>query len=193
MPCLFFVALVSFVSDQQIETHFHYISPGGIQRLFHSLLWRASATELDSMNLLFSVILFASLGYEALATPIQHRPTANGHKKRTFRVERIKHNDYVRNSPGALSKAYNKFGITADHMEGQDRYDFLPFLTATSSKSASTTTKCASSASASSTADVGEEGTVSATSVKGGSEYVSPVLIGGQNITMDFDTGSADM
>lgn len=138
------------------------------------------------MNLLFSFILFASLGYEALATPIQHRPTANGHKKRSFRVERIKHTDYVRNSPGALSKAYNKFGITADHMEGEDHYDFLAFLFATSSKSAS-------SASASSTADTSEEGTVSATSVEGGSEYVSPVLIGGQNITMDFDTGSADM
>ncbi|KAJ5546039.1 aspergillopepsin A-like aspartic endopeptidase, partial [Penicillium frequentans] len=124
--------------------------------------------------------------WTALATPIQHRPTANGHKKRSFRVERIKHNDYVRNSPGALSKAYNKFGITADHMEGEDHYDFLAFLFDTSSKSAS-------SASASSTADTGEEGTVSATSVKGGSEYVSPVFIGGQNITMDFDTGSADM
>lgn len=138
------------------------------------------------MNLLFSLILFASLGYEALATPIQHRPTANAHKKRSFRVERIKHNDYVRNSPSALSKAYNKFGITASHMEGGDRPDFLSFFTATSSKSASTT-------SASSIAATGEEGTVSATSVEGGSEYVSPVLIGGQNITMDFDTGSADM
>ncbi|KAJ6005631.1 aspergillopepsin A-like aspartic endopeptidase [Penicillium sp. IBT 35674x] len=145
------------------------------------------------MNLLLSLILCASLGYEALATPIQHRPTANGHKKRSFRVERIKHNGYVRNSPGALSKAYNKFGITADHMEGEDRYDFLPFLTTTRSKTASTTSNCVSSASASSTADIGEEGTVSATSVEGGSEYVSPVLIGGQNITMDFDTGSADM
>jgi len=145
------------------------------------------------MNLLFSLILFASLGYEALATPIQHRPTVNAHKKRSFRVERIKHNDYVRNSPGALSKAYNKFGIAGSHVEGGDWPDFLPFFTAISSTSASTTSNRASSASASSTADAGEEGTVSATSVGGGSEYVSPVLIGGQNITMDFDTGSADI
>ncbi|KAJ6102273.1 aspergillopepsin A-like aspartic endopeptidase [Penicillium sp. IBT 16267x] len=145
------------------------------------------------MNLLFYLILFASLGYEVLATPIQDRPTANAHKKRSFRVERIKQDEYVRNSPGALSKAYNKFGITAYAMEGGDRHDFQPFFTATISKSASTTSNYASSASASSTADTGEEGTVSATSVKGGSEYVSPVLIGGQNITMDFDTGSADM
>lgn len=145
------------------------------------------------MNLLFSLALIASLGYEVLATPIQHRSTVNTHKKSSFRVERIKHNDYVRNSPGALNKAYNKFGIAASRMEDGDWPDFLLFFAATSSKSASTTSNCDSAATASSTAATGEEGTVSATSVEGGSEYVSPVLIGGQNITMDFDTGSADM
>ncbi|KAJ5636430.1 aspergillopepsin A-like aspartic endopeptidase [Penicillium longicatenatum] len=144
------------------------------------------------MNLLFSLVLFTSLGYNVLAAPFQHRSTAAGHKKRSFRVERIKHNDYVRNSPGALSKAYNKFGITAYPMEGGDQHDFEPFFTA-SSKSTLVISDCASPASPSTTADTAEEGTVSATSVKGGSEYVSPVLIGGQNITMDFDTGSADM
>lgn len=50
-----------------------------------------------------------------------------------------------------------------------------------------------SSSSSDSSTDSDQEGTVTATSVEGGSEFVSPVVIGGQNITLDFDTGSADM
>ncbi|KAJ5654274.1 aspergillopepsin A-like aspartic endopeptidase, partial [Penicillium lividum] len=132
----------------------------------------------------FSLILLMFLGYDVLAAPGLRRSASTAHK-RSFRFERFKRNDYVRNSPAALSKAYRKFGITASLMEGGDLDDFEPFSNGTSYKSASVKTR--------STTETDEEGTVSATSVEGGSEYVSPVLIGGQNITMDFDTGSADM
>jgi len=38
-----------------------------------------------------------------------------------------------------------------------------------------------------------QTGDVSAVSVQGDAQFVSPVTIGGQTIVMNFDTGSADL
>lgn len=40
--------------------------------------------------------------------------------------------------------------------------------------------------------NTGSVGTVSATDVQNDTEYLCPVTIGGQNLNLDFDTGSAD-
>lgn len=62
------------------------------------------------------------------------------------------------------------------------------------SKDAAATATSGSTASSMAAASGSEEtGSVAAKSVQGDSEFVSPVLIGGQKITLDFDTGSADM
>lgn len=137
----------------------------------------------DTMQFGLSLLLLLSLTYDALAvpTPALLHPTR---KSRSFRVERAKRSDYVAHGPNALRKAYRKFGIVATNVSDVDIDDFLlPFDTSLSSTVSSNQD----------TADSEQTGSVSATSVRNGVEFVSPVVIGGQNITLDFDTGSADM
>ncbi|KAJ5279135.1 aspergillopepsin A-like aspartic endopeptidase [Penicillium angulare] len=144
------------------------------------------------MHLILSLILVVCLSYEVLAAPSGLlRPVR---KSRSFRVERVKRSNYVRDGSTAIRKAYRKYGISASQMDGGGMDDFEPFFGGfggfggNGHQSSST-----SSSSSDSSTDSDQEGTVTATSVEGGSEFVSPVVIGGQNITLDFDTGSADM
>lgn len=132
------------------------------------------------MHLLFSLVLLLSLTYSALTTPTACQPQR---QTRSFKVERIKRSDYVAHGPTALRKALRKFGITPMHFAGIDLDDFELY----DPSPASTITTIRNSE------HVDQEGSVSATSVQGDLEFVSPVIIGGQNITMDFDTGSSDM
>ncbi|KAJ6036661.1 aspergillopepsin A-like aspartic endopeptidase [Penicillium herquei] len=142
---------------------------------------------------LLSILFIIFLSYEALAAPALYRPLRKG---KSFKVERIKRSGYVRNGPAALRKAYRKFGATGSHMDYPDSNDgdFDPFPSGMGHQSSSKTgSSTSSSSSSSATTDTNQEGSVSVTSVDDGEEFVSPVLIGGQNITLDFDTGSADM
>ncbi|KAJ5159730.1 aspergillopepsin A-like aspartic endopeptidase [Penicillium canariense] len=132
------------------------------------------------MHLLLSLVLFLSLTYDVLAVPA---PLHHVRKSRSFRIERVKRSDYVAHGPSALRKAYRKFGIAPTNFTGIELSDFEPFnLT----KSAVTTNQ-------NNVDEPDQTGAVSATSVQGDVEFVSPVTIGGQTVTMDFDTGSADM
>lgn len=131
------------------------------------------------MHLILSLLLFLSLSFDALAAPAP-RPVR---KSRSFQIERLKRSDYVPHGPTALRKAFRKFGITPVDFSNITLNDFEPFDLKTSVVNTNQNTA----------AEPDQTGAVSATSVQGDVEFVSPVTIGGQTITMDFDTGSADM
>ncbi|KAJ5610964.1 aspergillopepsin A-like aspartic endopeptidase [Penicillium lagena] len=111
------------------------------------------------------IFLLLCLSYNALSVPTSKQ------QGRSFQVERLRRSDYVAHGPTALQKAYRKYGMPMTFDTPYQSYQM-------SSKSETETD---------------EAGEVSATLVQGGSEYVSPVVIGGQTFNMDFDTGSSTM
>jgi hypothetical protein len=115
------------------------------------------------------LLLATSLICATFAAPTQH-------KKRSFKIDRVRQANYVPNGPAALRKAYIKFGL--------DDISFLPDANVASSINADT-------ASAAGTGT--EQGSVSASPTQNDAEFLSPVTVGGQTIVMDFDTGSSDM
>ena len=135
------------------------------------------------MHFLAFLLLYFSLIYDALAMPAPLFQRAS-RKGRSFRVQQAKRSEYVAHGPNALRKAYRKFGIAATNYSDVDVDDFEPF-------GATQITSVASNQKAADSSD--QTGAVGATSVHGGVEFVSPVTIGGQDLTLDFDTGSADL
>lgn len=131
------------------------------------------------MHLFLSLVLLLSLSFDALAAPAPLLVR----KSRSFQIERTKRSDYVAHGPTALRKAFRKFGITSIDFSNITLNDFEPFDLKTSVVKTNQNT----------IDEPDQTGAVSATSVQGDVEFVSPVTIGGQTITMDFDTGSADM
>lgn len=132
------------------------------------------------MYLLLSLVFFLVLIHDSLAVPTARRPQR---QTRSFQVERVKRSDYAPHGPTALRKAFRKFGITPMNFTGIDPLDFEPYdLNPVSAVLSNQNSQ-----------DTDQEGSVSATSVQSDVEFVSPVTIGGQNITMNFDTGSSDM
>jgi hypothetical protein len=100
----------------------------------------------------------------ATATPLQKRGT-------TFEVKTRRSIDTTSPSAGsdAMRKAYSKFGFSMRSLKRQ-----------------ATTT-------GGTTNGQGQTGVVAAVPEPNLSEYLSPVNIGGQNVTLDFDTGSSDL
>ena len=101
-------------------------------------------------------------------------------------------NNYVPNGSKAIKKVYAKYGIarTRDDNDivhkrfNKGSLDFLPKagqgqVNAAASKAANGTTN-----------DVGN---VTATGSQNDAEFLSPVNVGGQQMVMDFDSGSSDM
>lgn len=132
------------------------------------------------MHLLLSLILLICLSHHALAIPTVPRPQT---RTRSFQVEHIKPTDYVAHGPTALRRALRKFGITPMNFTGIELDDFeLYKINPVSVVSSNLNSQ-----------ETDQEGTVTATSVQGDREFLSPVTIGGQTITMNFDTGSSDM
>ncbi|KAJ5900801.1 aspergillopepsin A-like aspartic endopeptidase [Penicillium subrubescens] len=131
------------------------------------------------MHLILSLLLFLALSFDVLAAPAP-RPVR---KSRSFQIDRVKRSDYVPHGPTALRKAFRKFGITPVDFTNITLNDFEPFDLKTSVVKTNQNT----------INEPDQTGAVSATSVQSDVEFVSPVTIGGQTITMDFDTGSADM
>lgn len=127
---------------------------------------------------LLSTILCTLFLLSAVALGV---PTGGKLKRRSFEVPRVRRSNYVPNGPAALRKAYRKFDITPTKL-GIDLLDFEPLKEDTNSKQ--TTDNAAAT---------GADGQVTAQSVNGDAEFVSPVSVGGQTLLMDFDTGSSDM
>ncbi|CAG7924196.1 unnamed protein product [Penicillium olsonii] len=126
------------------------------------------------------IVMLISLSFNALAIPV-----ASGNRlgRRSFKVEHAKRGDYAVHGPAALRKAYRKFGIDTTTLTGVDVSDFKPFDTKTTTSGKNVKEDAVES---------DQTGSVTATSVQGDVEFISPVTIGGQTLDMDFDTGSAD-
>lgn len=121
------------------------------------------------LQVLLLVTFFASI---LLASPITQK------QKRSFKVPHIRQANYVPNGRIALRKAFLKFGL--------DDVNFRP------NGEVGTRVKAAAAASESSAAG-NEDGEVSASPSQNDAEFLSPVTVGGQQLVMNFDSGSADM
>ncbi|PWY89006.1 aspergillopepsin A-like aspartic endopeptidase [Aspergillus heteromorphus CBS 117.55] len=130
------------------------------------------------MQLLQSLILAVFFSYGVLSLP--HGPSGQ-HKARSFKVARVRRGTGELHGPSALRKAYRKYGIVPAKLN-IDLADFEPI----------TTEHTAAVAASDDDSEPDQTGAVSATSVEGDAEFVSPVIIGGQKIVMTFDTGSSD-
>ncbi|PYH91720.1 aspergillopepsin A-like aspartic endopeptidase [Aspergillus ellipticus CBS 707.79] len=130
------------------------------------------------MQLSQSLLLAVFFSYGVLSLP--HGPS-DQHKARSFKVDRVKRGTGQLHGPTALRKAYRKYGIVPSKL-GIELEDFEPI----------TTEHTAASAASDDGSEPDQTGAVSATSVEGDAEFVSPVVIGGQKIVMTFDTGSSD-
>ena len=113
------------------------------------------------------LLCFAFLVAAVLSSPISL-------KKRSFTVNRIRQANYVPNGPAALRKAYRKFGF--------DDISFRPNVLTGEKVDATDATGA-----------VDQQGDVAASPTQNDAEFLSPVVVGGQTIVMDFDTGSSDM
>lgn len=118
------------------------------------------------MHHLIDSALLLSLVLAASAAPSHLRP-------RSFKIKReATGNVRVRHGVTEMHKAYQKFGIPvppAVHEAFQLKLN------------------------ASNKATSNQQGSTDATPQEGDSEFLSPVIIGGQKLMMDFDTGSSDL
>lgn len=119
--------------------------------------------------------LFVLLIFTAIVTTFAAPAPAEKSKKFTgsFKVPRVRQHNYVPDGAFALRKAKKKFGIgTLDTIPGTD---FTPTIS-TNNKASNLTS--------------GEGDGPSAP--QNDAQFLSPVTVGGQEMILNFDTGSAD-
>ncbi|KPI38111.1 Aspartic protease PEP3 [Cyphellophora attinorum] len=114
------------------------------------------------------VALFVSL---VLASPISQQ------KKRSFRVPVIPNPHYRPHGPRAYKRALNKFGF--NDITFKDDGDIATRLKAASNM----TTPLAENT---------QDGAVATAGTQNDAQFLSPVTIGGQELIMNFDSGSSD-
>ncbi|EAS34957.1 aspartic protease PEP3 [Coccidioides immitis RS] len=120
------------------------------------------------------------LGLLLLSLQVHTSPTPLKKTIRSVRIERIRQPNYVPDGPGALKKAYAKFGIIPSGISFDSFEDFTPF---SSDNDRNTVSKAM---------QANETGIVTNTPTNNDAEYLSPVTIGGQKFVMNLDTGSSD-
>lgn len=119
-----------------------------------------------------AIILIAFCISLAFASPIQQT------RKRSFKVERVAVPNYKANGKAAYKRALLKFGF--------DNIAFRP------GGKVAETLQIASAAQLNQTGS-GDNGEVSATASQDDAQFLSPVTVGGQQLVMNFDSGSSDM
>lgn len=119
----------------------------------------------------FLTLLLALLVSTIVATPIKSL------KKRTFKVERIHNRNYVPDGKRAMKRAYLKFGL--GDIESKPNSEVADRVKAASNNSGNSTGS--------------ENGETSATGTQNDAQFLSPITVGGQQIVVDFDTGSSDL
>ncbi|KAM3088721.1 hypothetical protein ACMFMG_000350 [Clarireedia jacksonii] len=140
-------------------------------------------------SLLQTIFLLALLNL-AIAAP------APGVQKRSFKVERVANPKYAGRTPGAgtraLLKAYSKYQMSVPQpLVDALKADINPARPAGKSTKTNSGISAASSGSANATG--AGTGIVAATPEQGDVEYLAVIDIGGQKMTMDFDSGSSDL
>ncbi|KAL4909298.1 hypothetical protein BDW74DRAFT_146339 [Aspergillus multicolor] len=127
------------------------------------------------MKILQSALIVLGFGYGVVSAPTLKQP-----ERRSFKVEAVRRSNSIY-GPAALRKAYVKYGIVASDI-GLDLDDFEPSV------------KIAAAVGTEAKVEEPElTGAVSAKSVEGDASFVSPITIGGQELTVTFDTGSSDV
>lgn len=158
--------------------------------------------------MLRSFIFFAILATLALAAPTSNRAL----KKRSFTVPRVRSSSYVPDPTTAMAKAFRKFGwqftvganqnaatgtaatnTTGHHHHHHHHHHNTTAAASVSANSNADTSTFASAAAAASARSGDDTSEVAATAADNGAEYLAPVTIGGQQLNLDFDTGSADL
>lgn len=134
-------------------------------------------------------IIFTLLVATILASPISKARTI---QKRSFKVPRIPVENYVANGPKALKRAYAKFGVSepaAGPAGLRKRNIDLGF----SDISIVPTGDVATSIEAAANSTSGKEnGETAADPTQNDAQFLSPVIVGGQQIVVNFDSGSSD-
>jgi aspergillopepsin I len=104
-----------------------------------------------------------------LAVAAQAAPTAEKRAAGTFSIPAIHNTQYVRNGTAAMLKAYKKFGLKPTQKFSDS---FINEITASWKR---------------------QDSSVTASPDPTNVEYLVPVSIGGENLDLDFDSGSADL
>lgn len=134
-------------------------------------------------------IIFTLLIATVLASPIKPRNI----QKRSFKVPRIPVKNYVANGPKALKRAYAKFGLTepaagpAQLRKRDVTFGFGDISIVPGGDVAARINKAASNSTTGK-----ENGETSATATQNDAQFLSPVKVGGQEIIVNFDSGSSD-
>lgn len=135
-------------------------------------------------------IIFTLLIASIVALPIKPQPI----KKRSFKVPRIPVKNYVPDGPKALKRAYAKFGVSepADGPAQLRKRDIkFGFGDISIVPGGDVATRISKAASNSTTAGK-ENGETSATGTQNDAQFLSPITVGGQEIVVNFDSGSSD-
>lgn len=132
-----------------------------------------------SLNLLLlTVTLWSPIAWTAPLKP----------QGRSFKVVQKRHDSAASRTAGsgvtAMGKAYRKYGIPLPETLNAPLPKELE-------SSAGSTVEASQSLAA--TGGGPSSSNVIATAQEGDAEFLSPVTIGGQTVTMDFDTGSSDL
>lgn len=104
----------------------------------------------------------------ALAVAAQAAPTVRATSS-SFSIPAIHNVKHVRNGTAAMLKAYNKYGLKPSQVFSNS---FLSEIGASWKR---------------------QDGTVTASPDPTDAEYLVPVTVGGQQLNLDFDSGSADL
>lgn len=108
-----------------------------------------------------------------LATPIQQKQK----QKRSFKIPRIRNANYKPNGKATYKRALFKFGF--------NDISFVP------DGEVATRIRAASAATVNATGS--EDGETTASPTQNDAQFLSPVTVGGQELIMNFDSGSSDL
>ena len=135
------------------------------------------------------LIVFTLLLASVLASPI----TSRAIKKRSFKIPRVEVKNYVPNGPKALKRAYAKFGVV-DPSSGPAalRKRNLNFGFGDISIRPGGDVANRVSAAVNESATDNENGETTATGTQNDAQFLSPVTVGGQQLIVNFDSGSSD-
>ena len=148
---------------------------------------------LTNVSVLLTLLLSAVLAAPTISTPQAGR----------FVVKRVQNPDHKPNGPSVMKAAYNKYGWptpgaalpkSQKYATGKGHSTAVVAGPKLDASIKATGTTAGARPDAGTAVGIGPPvGAVVVTSNQGDSEYLCPILVGGQQFNMNFDTGSADL